>query len=254
MTTLFDTSEPWAFRQFAPCVDTIKQEFSPALTPQFSAYIGKAQISIVISRWEVTSPALVFGLLTAVSAVTFVTLATVDLSTGCAKTLLGHPMSNVRKMNNWVARKMVMSGEGPIAPPPSEGDNGGMDRLDHLEKRVDEIDSRLGRIEGDVATLKSDVGSIKDGLSDLKIGIAELNAKFNIGEIRANVEKSHTDIYKWIATLALSAIGAAVAIFVGIQRLAPTIPPQGYPPAVAPMAPQDAPTSTPAPPSALPPK
>ncbi|WPQ34348.1 hypothetical protein [Achromobacter xylosoxidans] len=131
-----------------------------------------------------------------------------------------------------------------VAPKTAGGNNGGMDRLDHLEKRVDDIDGRLGRIEGDVATLKSDVGTIKDGLSDLKIGIAELNAKFNIGEIRANVEKSHTDIYKWIATLALSAIGVAVAIIVGIQRLAPPAAP-AYPQAVTPNVSQPAPAPPP---------
>jgi hypothetical protein len=123
----------------------------------------------------------------------------------------------------------------PVAGDGPGGDNGGMDRLDHLEKRVDTIDARLGRIEGDV-------GTIKDGLTDLKIGIAELNAKFNIGEIRANVEKSHTDIYKWIATLALSLIGVVAAVYFGIQRLGPPVA-QIQSPTVAT---QPAPSPTPA--------
>ncbi|MNK89571.1 hypothetical protein D3C87_1095850 [compost metagenome] len=125
---------------------------------------------------------------------------------------------------------------------------GGMDRLDHLEKRVDDIDSRLGRIEGDVSTLRIDVGTIKDGLTDLRIGIAELNAKFNIGEIRANVEKSHTDIYKWIATLALGVIGLGSAILFGMQRAAAPLvyaPPhvQSVPPAPQPEIPQVPPSA-----------
>ncbi|MFY2845620.1 hypothetical protein ACOTJF_28435 [Achromobacter ruhlandii] len=156
-------------------------------------------------------------------------------------------MNNVTNLKDWSATSAPESRERSFGNGSGGGDNGGMDRLDHLEKRVDDIDGRLGRIEGDVATLKSDVGTIKDGLSDLKIGIAELNAKFNIGEIRANVEKSHTDIYKWIATLALSAIGVAVAIIVGMQRLAPPVPAPAYPQVVAPIAPQTVPAPAPAP-------
>lgn len=91
------------------------------------------------------------------------------------------------------------------------GDNGGMDsRLAHLEKRVDSIDGRLGRIEGDVAALKGDV-------SDVKIAIASLDAKLDIGSIRASVERSHTDIYKW----AVSIIAVIGAIYFGLQRVGP---------------------------------
>ncbi|GEM_PF-2121844 len=164
-------------------------------------------------------------------------------------------MSNVTNMQGWSPQGAPTGRDRSFGNSGDGGDNGGMNRLDHLEKRVDDIDSRLGRIEGDVATLKNDVGSIKDGLSDLKIGIAELNAKFNIGEIRANVEKSHTDIYKWIATLALSAIGVAVAIIVGLQRLAPAAVQQGYPQAVTPqVAPTPAPAPVPAPTPSQPPQ
>lgn len=100
------------------------------------------------------------------------------------------------------------------------GDNGGMDgRLAHLEKRVDSIDGRLGRIEGDVA-------SLKNGLSDVKVAIASLDAKLDIGGIRASVEKSHTDIYKWIVSI----IAVVGAIYFGLQRVGPSVQSSGQPP------------------------
>lgn len=95
------------------------------------------------------------------------------------------------------------------------GDNGGMDRLTNLEKRVDNIDNRLGRIEGDVSTLKGDVAAVRSS-------IASLDAKLDIGSIRASVEKSHTDIYKWIVTI-IAVIGA---IYFGLQRVAPVQTPE----------------------------
>lgn len=153
-------------------------------------------------------------------------------------------MSNVHDMNQWVARRLVISGGKPIAPPTSGGDNGGMDRLDHLEKRVDDIDGRLGRIERDVDTLKGDVSTLKSDVNTIKTTLASIDAKLDIGGIRASVEKAHTDIYKWIVSI----IAVVGAIYFGIQRLAPVVPPQGYPQAVAPqVAPTSAPAQVPAP-------
>ena len=83
------------------------------------------------------------------------------------------------------------------------GDNGGMDKLAHLERRVDRIDDRLERIEGD--------------MSSIKTTLASLDAKMDIGSIRSSVEKAHTDIYKW----AVSIIAVVGAIYFGIQRLGP---------------------------------
>ncbi|MFY2599432.1 hypothetical protein ACOTHJ_21335 [Achromobacter xylosoxidans] len=128
-----------------------------------------------------------------------------------------------------------------VAPKTAGGNNGGMDRLDHLEKRVDEIDGRLGRIEKDVDTLKGDVSTLKSDVSSIKTTLASIDAKLDIGSIRASVEKAHTDIYKWIVSI----IAVVGAIYFGIQRLAPTVPQQGYPPAIAPQAPQPAPAPAP---------
>jgi hypothetical protein len=119
---------------------------------------------------------------------------------------------------------------------------GGMDRLDHLEKRVDDIDGRLGRIEKDVDTLKGDVSTLKSDVHSIKTTLASIDAKLDIGSIRASVEKAHTDIYKWIVSI----IAVVGAIYFGIQRLAPVVPPQGYPQAVAPQV-APAPTQAPAP-------
>ena len=117
-------------------------------------------------------------------------------------------------MTSTVSRLEDYAKKRTVAQPPGGGDNGGMDPLEHLEKRVDDIDMRLGRIEGDVS-------SIKDGLRDLKVGVAELNAKLNIGQIQSNVEKAHTDIYKWIVSI----IAVVGAIYFGIQKSAPPTAP-----------------------------
>ncbi|NGR09363.1 hypothetical protein G5B41_17625 [bacterium SGD-2] len=123
----------------------------------------------------------------------------------------------------------------PLPPDGGGGDNGGMDgRLARLEKRVDSIDGRLDRIEGDVASLRKDV-------SDVKVAIASLDAKLDIGSIRASVEKSHTDIYKWVATLALSLIGVGAAVYFGIQRISPTVQPAQPPVIYVQPAPHQAP-------------
>lgn len=123
----------------------------------------------------------------------------------------------------------------PLPPGGNGGDNGGMDRLDHLEKRVDQIDVRLGRIEGDVSAIKSSIGGL-----DTKF--ASLDAKLDINSIRASVEKSHTDIYKWIVSI-IAVIGA---IYFGLQRVAP--PPSQQAPIII-QVPQHAPAAQPMAPS-----
>ncbi|CAB3699845.1 hypothetical protein LMG3458_02594 [Achromobacter deleyi] len=114
-----------------------------------------------------------------------------------------------------------------------------MNRLAHLEKRVDVIDGRLGRIEKDVDTLKGDVIAVKTTL-------ASIDAKLDIGSIRASVERAHTDIYKWIVSI-IAVIGA---IYFGLQRMPPAASPWVYsfPPSQpqampAPLAPVTPPSS-----------
>lgn len=97
----------------------------------------------------------------------------------------------------------------PLPSSGGGGDNGDMDRLAHLEKRVDRIDDRLGRIEGDVSAMKST-------LTDVQSSVASLDAKLDIGGIRASVEKAHTDIYKW----AVSILALVGAVYFGLQRVA----------------------------------
>lgn len=151
-------------------------------------------------------------------------------------------MTTVQDMQEWSARRVQLIPGGSVGKGGGGGDNGGMDRLDHLEKRVDEIDGRLGRIEKDVDTLKGDVSTLKSDVSSIKTTLASIDAKLDIGSIRASVEKAHTDIYKWIVSI----IAVVGAIYFGIQRLAPAMPQQGYPPAVTPTAPQPAPAPSPA--------
>ena len=103
-----------------------------------------------------------------------------------------------------------------------------MNRLAHLEKRVDVIDGRLGRIEKDVGTLKGDVNILKGDVIAVKTTLASIDAKLDIGSIRASVEKAHTDIYKWIVSI-IAVIGA---IYFGLQRMPPAASPwvYSYPP------------------------
>ncbi len=127
-----------------------------------------------------------------------------------------------------------------------------MNRLAHLEKRVDVIDGRLGRIEKDVDTLKSDVNILKGDVNTLKgdviavkTTLASIDAKLDIGSIRASVEKAHTDIYKWIVSI-IAVIGA---IYFGLQRMPPAASPlvYAYPPAQAQAVPAPVAPATPPP-------
>lgn len=107
----------------------------------------------------------------------------------------------------------------PPAPPidggGGGGDDDGMDRIGNLERAV-------ARMEGDVGTLRSDFASVKTDVSEIRISLADLNSKLNIGEIRANVEKAHTDIYKWVATIAISVAGLGFAVYAGLKSTAAT--------------------------------
>lgn len=106
------------------------------------------------------------------------------------------------------SEKSVGTGHGGGGEPPY---NGGMDRID--------------RLEGSVARLEADVSSLKDGLSEIKIALVKLDAKLDIGAIREGVEKAHTDIYKWVATIAISVAGLGFAIYSGLKATAPASPP-----------------------------
>ncbi|MCD9119930.1 hypothetical protein [Cupriavidus sp. UGS-1] len=99
-----------------------------------------------------------------------------------------------------------------------------MDRIDRLEQSV-------ARLEGDVSTLKTDVSSLKTDVSSLKTDVAHLttsvadiqttltrlDAKLDLGDIRASVERAHTDIYKWVATLAISVAALGFAAYAGLK-------------------------------------
>ncbi len=107
--------------------------------------------------------------------------------------------------------------------PPDDGD------MEHLEKRVDKIEDRLGRIEGDVSSMKTSLASI--------------DAKMDIASIRASVERAHTEIYKWIASIVIGVIGLGSAVYFGLQKIAPPAP---QPPYIQ-SAPATAPAPAPAP-------
>ncbi|WP_157634166.1 hypothetical protein [Burkholderia ubonensis] len=128
----------------------------------------------------------------------------------------------------------------PIDTGGGGGNDGGMDRIDNLERAVT-------RLEGDIGAIKVDFGAMRNDMSEIRIALADLNSKLNIGEIRANVEKAHTDIYKWVATIAISVAGLGFAIYAGLKSTAQ--PPQQQPTVqyVLP-SPQSAPSSATIPP------
>ncbi|WP_155638646.1 hypothetical protein [Burkholderia cepacia] len=99
------------------------------------------------------------------------------------------------------------------------GDDGGMDRIEKLESSVAKLETDVSAIKGDVASVKSDVSSVKDALNDIKVTLASMDSKMGIGEVRAFVERAHTDVYKWMATIFISAVSVSAAIYFGIQRL-----------------------------------
>jgi hypothetical protein len=131
---------------------------------------------------------------------------------------IGQPVDTVRDFASKGREKYV-----PLANAGAGGGGGGMDRIDQLEKTV-------SRLDGDIGTVKSDVSGMRTDLSEIRISLAELNSKLNIGEIRSNVEKVHTDIYKWLATVVISIAGLGLAIYAGLK--ASSAPPQPQQPLV----------------------
>jgi archaellum component FlaC len=75
-------------------------------------------------------------------------------------------------------------------------------------------------LKQDVSILKSDVSIIKNDMSFLKTAIVSIDAKLDIAGIRATVEKAHTDIYKWAATLAISLIAVMATLYFSAPRVA----------------------------------
>jgi hypothetical protein len=83
-----------------------------------------------------------------------------------------------------------------------------------------ELNNRVTHIEASMAT-KDDVSAVKDAVAAVSANIAEMNAKMDISSIRQAVEKSHTDIYKWAATLAISAATLSFAVYAGLKQSVP---------------------------------
>jgi hypothetical protein len=103
-------------------------------------------------------------------------------------------------------------------PPPTGGDGSGPTMDGMLE-----LNNRVTHIEAAMAT-KDDIASIKDSLSAVSVAISSMDAKMDISSIRASVEKSHTDIYKWVATLTIGAVTIWLSIYSGIRQLQPSTP------------------------------
>ncbi|ALD90033.1 hypothetical protein CR3_0784 [Cupriavidus gilardii CR3] len=113
-----------------------------------------------------------------------------------------------------------------------------MDRIDRLEQSVTRLEGDVSMLKTDVSTLKADVSSLKTDVSSLKTDVSSLktdvahlttsvadiqttltrlDAKLDLGEIRASVERAHTDIYKWVATLAISVAALGFAAYAGLK-------------------------------------
>lgn len=106
-----------------------------------------------------------------------------------------------------------------------------MDRIDRLEQSVARLEGDVSMLKTDVSTLKTDVSSLKTDVSSLKTDVAHLttsvadiqttltrlDAKLDLGDIRASVERAHTDIYKWVATLAISVAALGFAAYAGLK-------------------------------------
>ncbi|WP_186159250.1 hypothetical protein [Burkholderia gladioli] len=92
------------------------------------------------------------------------------------------------------------------------GDDGNMDRIEKLE-------SAVKRLEADTSAVKADVSSVKDSINDVKVLLAKMDAKMDIDGVRAFVERSHTDVYKWVATLLFSSASLGAVIYFGMHHL-----------------------------------
>jgi len=138
----------------------------------------------------------------------------------------------------------------PNAGMPRLRDGGGGDGSPPMDKTVNEIDKRLiaveavlpglvtksdmaelrsdmhrslGDTKSDMAELRSDMhrsfGDIMVAISELKSKTEATDSKIDIASIRQTVEKSHTDIYKWIATIFISVAGIGFAAYSGLKSV-----------------------------------
>ena len=78
---------------------------------------------------------------------------------------------------------------------------------------------RIERLEKSVYRLEGDLSDIKVILVRLGTKLDVMNTKFDIIEVRAFVERTHTDIYKWVATTGIGGLSFNAAIYFGIQHL-----------------------------------
>lgn len=102
-----------------------------------------------------------------------------------------------------------------------------MDRIERLEQSVTRLEVDVSILKTDVSTLKTDVSTLKTDVATLATSVAgiettltRLDAKLDLGDIRASVERAHTDIYKWVATLAISVAALGLAAYAGLKASA----------------------------------
>lgn len=79
-----------------------------------------------------------------------------------------------------------------------------------MEKRTEKLEQR-------VEALHADMTEIKVTLTGLGAKLDALNSKIDFGDLRSSVEKAHTDIYKWVATIAIATASLGFAIHSGLR-------------------------------------
>lgn len=98
------------------------------------------------------------------------------------------------------------------------GDNGGMNRLEHLEKRVSDIDDRLGRIETSLVALEGGLAAKVEALrGDIHKSIAENN------------KWTHTATVGMFSAFILGVLGLLFTIWNASKPQAVAAPPQQPP-------------------------
>lgn len=114
-----------------------------------------------------------------------------------------------------------------------------------MDKTVSEIDKRLVAVETalpglstkqDIADLKNDtnkaVGDVLIAINGLTSKLDSFDTKLDITKIQQSVEKSHTDIYKWVATIIISVAGIGFAAYSGLKASGTGQPSQSAPPMI----------------------